>query len=245
MIPALNVESTEPRQRWRLVFERDADAPEPLAPGAALIETFVARLQAAGVVVARSGNRLRLTLAAPLPIGMSGDRELADLFTTARQPIVLVRRAIEGALPAGHRLVDLHDAWLGEPALAAQLEAAEYRIELEPIDGGAAALAQTCRALLEAETLPRTRTKGGRDVTYDLRPLLAGVRAIDAGQTTVLEIRTRFSSERGAGRPDEVLAAIAEAAGIPLSARETRRTRLWLASEATPIALPAGRSRNP
>jgi len=245
VIPALSDDSTEPRQRWRLVFERDADAPELLAPGTPVLETFVARLDAAGIVITRSGNRRRLTLAAPLPIGMSGDRELADLFTTTRQPIVLVRRAIEGAFPVGYRLVDLHDVWLGEPALAAQLEAADYRIEIERVDGGAKALGQACQALLEAETLPRTRTKGGRDVTYDLRPLFADVRAIDAGQTTVLEIRTRFSPERGAGRPDEVLAATSEKAGVLLIARQTRRIRLWLASEPTPIAPQAERSRNP
>jgi radical SAM-linked protein len=232
VIPALNDESTEPRQRWRLVFARDADAPEPLVAGTPAIETFVDGMEAAGIVVARSGNRPRLTFAAPLPIGMSGDRELADLLTTARQPIALVRRAVEGALPAGHRLVDLHDAWLGEAALAAQLEAADYRIELEPIGGGAAVLARACRTLLEAETLPRTRAKGSRDVTYDLRPLLADVATIDVDATIVLAIRTRFSPERGAGRPDEVVAAISEAAGVPLVARATRRTRLWLASEA-------------
>ena len=218
------------------MFERDADAPEPLAPGTPAIETFVARLEAAGILLARSGTRPRFTLAAPLPSGTSADRELADLFMTTRQPIALVRPAIEGALPTGHRLVDLHDAWLREPALAAQLEAADYRVELEPVDGGTAALAQACLALLEAETLPRTRTKGSRDVTYDLRPLLAGVQAIDAGQTTVLEIRTRFSPERGAGRPDEVVAAISEAAGVPLIASHTRRTRLWLASDPPPSA---------
>lgn len=231
MTPTLIDETTEPRQRWRLVFERDADAAEPLAPGTGVLETFVASLEAAGVVVARSGSRPRLTLAAPLPVGMSGDRELADLFTTARQPIVLVRRAIERALPAGHRLVDLQDAWLGEPALVAQVEAADYRLGIEPVDGGAEALARPCRTLLDAETLPRTRTKGSREVNYDLRPLLADVAAIDAGATTVIEIRTRFSPERGAGRPDEVLAALSAAADVPLIAHHTRRTRLWLASE--------------
>jgi radical SAM-linked protein len=234
VIPGVDVETTEPRQRWRLVFERDADAPEALAPGTAVLETFVASLAEAGVVVARSGSRPRLTLAAPLAVGASGDRELADLFTTARQPIVLVRRAIERALPAGHRLVELQDAWLGEPALAAQVEAADYRVGIEPVDGGAEALARSCRTLLEAETLPRTRSKGSREVTYDLRPLLADVAAIDVGASTVIEIRTRFSRERGAGRPDEVLAALSEAAGVPLIASHTRRTRLWLASELPP-----------
>jgi radical SAM-linked protein len=234
VIAALDDGSTEARQRWRLVFERAAEAAEPLAIGTAATEDFVARLKAAGIVLARSGNRPRFTLAAPLPMGMSGDRELADVFTTTRQPIAHVRRAIEGALPAGHRLVDLHDAWLGEPALAAQLEAADYQIEIEPVDGGVAVLAQASRALLEAETLPRTRSKGSRDVTYDLRPLLADVRAFEANQVTILEIRTRFSSERGAGRPEEVTAALAEAANRQLTARVTRRTRLWLGSETPP-----------
>jgi radical SAM-linked protein len=216
------------------VFQRVADAPEALAPGTMAIEAFVARLEASGLAVARSGTRPRLTLAAPLPIGISGDRELADLFTTLRQPIALVRPAIEAALPAGHRLVDVHDVWLGEPALAAQLEAADYRIETEPVDGGAGALAHACQALLEAETLFRARTKGSRDVTYDLRRLLANVAVFDAGPSTVIEIRTLFTPERGAGRPDEVLAALSEAANLRLTARQTRRTRLLLASDLPP-----------
>jgi radical SAM-linked protein len=222
---------TEPRQRWRLVFARDADASQTLGPGSPAIESFVAAVEAVGVVLARSGNRPRLALAAPLPSGISGDRELADVFTTVRLPIALVRPAVEGALPAGHRLVDLHDVWLGEAALAAQLEAADYRVEIEPVDGGARALAEACRTLLAAGELPRLRAKGGRDVTYDLRPLLADVRAIDASATTLIEIRTLFSPERGAGRADEVLAALAEAANRPLTARATRRARLWLASD--------------
>jgi radical SAM-linked protein len=232
--PALRDKSTEPRQRWRIVFEREADLPEALVPGTAAIETFVRRLEAAGILLARAGNRPRLAFAAPLPVRIRGDRELADLFVTARHTAAAVRAAIESALPFGHRLIDLHDAWLGEPALAAQVEAADYRVEIEPVVGGAEALAESCRMLLEAESLSRMRTKGSRDVTYDLRPLLADLRAVDAGPAIVLEIRTRFSAERGAGRPDEVLAAVSEAADLPLIARQTTRIRLWLASELPP-----------
>ncbi len=223
--------SNEPRQRWRLVFARAADAPESLMPGSVALETFVAHLEAAEVIVARSANRPRVALAAPLPVGMSGDRELADLFVTDRLPIASVRPAIEGALPPGHDLVDLWDVWLGELALSAQLEAADYRVEVGPVDGGADVLNQVCRSVLAAQFLLRTRAKGGRDVTYDLRPLLADVRATDANGATVLEIRTRLSPERGAGRPDEVVAAVAEVAGLPLTAGRTRRVRLWLAPE--------------
>lgn len=199
-------------------------------PGSVALETFVAHLDA-GIVVARSGNRARFTLAALLPTGMSGDRELADLYVTDRLPIASIRPAVEGALPPGHHLVDLWDVWLGEPALAAQLEAADYRVEVGFVDGGAAALNTSCRRILAAQSLLRTRPKGGRNVSYDLRPLLVDVRAVDESGDTVLEIRTRFSPERGAGRPDEVVAALAEAAGRPLTARRTRRVRLWLAPE--------------
>jgi radical SAM-linked protein len=238
VISTLNDESTEARQRWRLVFARVADAPESLMPGSPATETFVTRLEADGIVIARAGNRPRLALAAPLTVGMAGDRELADLFVTARHPVSSVRAAIEAALPAGHRLLDLHDAWLGEPALAAQLEAADYRIVLEPVVGGAQALVPICRNLIESESLPRQRSKGGRAVTYDLRPLVADLEATDDGSVTVLAVRTRFNPERGAGRPDEVLGAIAEAAGLPLTARQTTRVRLWLASELPPKAAP-------
>jgi Uncharacterized protein conserved in bacteria (DUF2344) len=232
----LNDESTKPRQRWRIVFERDADVAGSLMPGTPALEAFATGLAVAGVAIARAGNRSRLALAAPLPVGMSGDRELADMFVAGRYPIAPLRLAVERALPAGHRLVDLHDAWLGEPALAAQLEAADYRIVLAPVGGGADALDATCRRLLEADSLPRLRTRGGRVIEYDLRPLLADVGASDSGESTVLKIRTRFSPERGVGRPEDVLATIAEAAGVPLTARQTSRVRLWLASDLGPSA---------
>jgi len=200
-------------------------------PGQPALEAFAARLASAGIVIARSGQRPRFALAAPLPLDMSGERELADVFLTARHPVDAVREAIAGSLPPGHRLIELHDVWLGEAALAAQLEAADYQITLAPSEGTPAALTASCQRLLEADSVPRARAKGGRIVTYDLRPLLADIAVHVGGSTTTLHIRTRFSPERGAGRPDEVLAVLAEDAGLALVPQATSRVRLWLASE--------------
>ena len=45
-----------------------------------------------------------------------------------------VRDRIGAGLPEGWRLVDVYDVWLGAPALAGQVAAADYRITLGAAD---------------------------------------------------------------------------------------------------------------
>ena len=109
---------------------------------------------------------------------MAAEAERIDLFLTERLPRWRVREALDGGrCRIGWSLVDLEDVWLGGPALGGIVAAADYRITLEG-DVDAAALADACRALLGARTLPRQREKGGGQVAYDLRPLLVDV-AVD------------------------------------------------------------------
>lgn len=237
----LSQRAPEPRQRWRLVFARTADAADSLTPSNAGLDGLSASLESAGIEVARAGKRPKVSLAAPLPSNTVGERELADLYLLDRYPISAVRAAIERGLPAGHRLVDLHDVWLGEPALPGQVVAADYRIELQPTDAGADALVPACEQLLAASTIPRERLKGDRTVAYDLRPLLADLRVDrvegEGSGPATIRFRTRIDPERGAGRADEVLAAIAAASGVVLAAASTTRTRVWLATDGKPGSL--------
>jgi radical SAM-linked protein len=230
----LSQRAAEPRQRWRLVFARAADAADGLTPSSPGLEAFSVSLESVGISVARTGKRPKVSLAAPLPSTTAGERELADVFVLDRYPVAAVRVAIERGLPAGHHLVDLHDVWLGEPALPGQVVAADYRIELQPTEAHAEALAAACELLLEASSLPRERAKGDRTVTYDLRPLLVNLRADGGAEGPAIRFRTRIDPERGAGRPDEVLAALAAASGAPLTAASTTRTRIWLAPDGDP-----------
>ena len=173
-------------------------------------------------------DRPRLSFAAPLPVGMRAERELVDVLLSDRRPIDEVRGAIDGALPEGHELIELHDVWLGEPALPGQTAAADYRIELEGKPEGAV-LGDAAISLTASSTLQRPKPKGGGE--YDLRPLLLAVAVAAAGLPVVLTIRTRFDPERGAGRPDEVVAALAQAAGVELQIASIARERVILASE--------------
>ena len=114
--------------------------------------------------------------------------------------------------------------------LPGRIVAADYRILLDgAVD--AAAIERACARLMAAETLPRDRLKSGATVRYDLRPLLAEVGMVEPGPPVVVRARTRFHPELGTGRPDEVIGALAEAAGEPLQAASIVRERLILADE--------------
>ena len=232
----------EPRQRWRVTFGRGSEA--PAATHREVAEAWSAALAATLPLPRSEGTRQRppLTFAAPLPVGMAAERELADLHLAERLPAWRVREAVCGAAPGGIVVATLHDVWLGAPALAACVAAADYRIALaDDIGCDAAAIQAAASRLLSAATLERRRPRGDGWVIYDLRPLLAAIEidVRDATRTT-LRVRTRFHPERGAGRPDEVLAAVAEAAGTELRAAEIVRERILLAEDLTGAAATLG-----
>jgi radical SAM-linked protein len=231
---------SEPRQRWRITFARDPVAAD--AVGRALLDAWQAAVESTDLPVARqaeSGGRIRMAFAAPLPAAARGEREWMDLWLVDRVPAWRVRETLEPRLPEAHAWVDAEDVWLGAPALAGQVAAADWRIEIEPVDATAlSALAAAAGALASAQTIPRVRTKGTEQKAYDLRPLLGDVAVEESGARLTVVARTRFHPELGAGRPEEVVAALAEAAGVPLAIAAMTRIRLVLAD-----GLGAGRRR--
>jgi radical SAM-linked protein len=223
----------EPRQRWRLTFARAAAS--AAATHRELAESWIAALAVTLPLPRSEGSRPRpaLTFAAPLPVGMAAERELADLSVAERLPAWHVRDAVCAAAPPGIAVASLHDVWLGCAPLAATVAGADYRIVLR--DGAGRSTAQIRDAaarLLTARTLERRRPRGTESVAYDLRPLLASIDVKD-GVPTVLCVRTLFHPERGAGRPEEVLAALGEALGTALEAAETVRERVLVADDLT------------
>jgi radical SAM-linked protein len=220
-----------PRQRWRLVLARSADAPR--LAGRDLSDAWESALEASGLPVHRPAgkSRGRVAFGAPLQVGIAAERELAEVFLSERVPLWQVREALEARAPDGWRLVDLFDVWVGGPPLAGRVVGADYRIELDvPID---AELAAAARGLLESRELPRVRQKGEATVAYDLRPLLADVTVDGSGDRASLRVRVRIHPELGTGRPEEVVAALADRLGRDIDVRSIIRERVILSGDST------------
>jgi radical SAM-linked protein len=228
--PSSSLEVVEPRQRWRLVVGRSAEA--PAQAHREVTESWVSALASTDLPLATGagpGSRPRVSFGAPLPVGMAADGELIDFVLVERWPAWRVREAIEGRMPEGWRLVDVHDVWLAGPPLAGRVAAADYRVALdETVD--ATVVARAAERLLAASRLPRERSKGGGVVAYDLRPLLIDI-AVVTGTAPTIRIRTRFHPELGTGRPEEVVAALGDTVAVALEPRSIVRERLILAED--------------
>jgi len=215
---------SESKQRWRIVFAREDDA--RFLSHLAAIHLWERAFRRGEIPVATSEGfspRARLIFAAPLPLGMLAEHELADLFLSERltRPDLRVRLA-EG-MPRGYRLIDLHDEWVGGPAVATRLVAADYRMTLLGV--AADRLEGAARRLLAASTLRREKHREKKVTAYDLRPRLLDlqVRPTDATAgdpdavglaSAGLWMRLRNSQDLGSGRADEVAAALADELGM-------------------------------
>ncbi len=233
---------SEVRQRWRVEFRRDEEA-RYLAHLDA-VKLWERAFRRGRIPIALSEGhtpKSRLVFAASLPLGMLGEREIVDLYLAERLTIADLRARLERELPSGYELAGLHDVWVGEPAVAARLVAADYRVTVAgPAERTAVDLAVA--GLWAADRVIRVKRRETKAVEYDLRPLLLGLRVqswaadVSSGRGLgALWMRLRHSQEEGSGRPDEVIAELTErltaAAGEPLIAECLVRERLWLADE--------------
>ena len=218
--------SPEVRQRWRLAIERPAGETQRDAESA-----WAEALAASGLPVASGpGGRAipRLLFAAPLPVAVHGERELADLLLAERLRRIEVRTALERVAPPGHRLRDLYDVWPGDPGLPSLVTAADYQVRLGRGAPAADELALALRRLLDADRLERERGEGARARRQDLRPLIERAELLDAGS---ILLRLRHDPLLGSGRADEVVAILGELMGSELPVEAIVRERLFVRGE--------------
>ncbi len=230
-------------QRWRLVLARDPATPD--VAQREQLSAWEAAFAGCGLPVAgldAPKPRPRFAIAAPLAATIPGEGELLDVWLVERQPAWRVREAFGTHLPVGWRLVDAYDVWLGEAALPGRVIASVYRAVFEPGSVDALRLAEAAGALLAADSLPRERRKGDTVIAYDLRPFVDDLEIAASDGATVVRMTLRHDPEKGVGRPEELLAALGEASGMPLAPASIVRERLVLGDPPPPLP-PAPRRR--
>jgi radical SAM-linked protein len=167
----------------------------------------------------------RLQFAAALPVGFTGQAEVADIYLNeALDPTVFLAR-LAAALPPGIRPLRAEPVAREVPSLQSQVCGARYRVEVETDESNAGFTARLAGFLARAEAW-RERRKGKEVARYDLRPLVQEL--VYAGPTVHGQAFTvMMRAEPGAtGRPDELLAEL----GFESASRRIERVELLFAS---------------
>ena len=149
----------------------------------------------------------RLSLAAPLPLEVTSEAELMDVFISRRVSPHWFTDVVTGQLPSGIQILGAYDIALSMPSLQSQVRFIEYRVEVET-EKGPKDIESAVSSLLSVENLPwhHQRDTGWRN--YDLRALIDDLWLIDWHHpVATIGMRLRCDNT-GAGRPEQVAAAL-------------------------------------
>lgn len=162
----------------------------------------------------------RINQACPLPLGMTSENDLVEVWFEQEYDLLQAARALKPAVPPGLEITALHIIDLRSPSLPTLVTAADYRvILLDPFDP--LLLEQRAARLLSAEQLLRIR----REKPYDLRPLIQALAVQPSSDLPAVEM-TLSAREGATGRPEEVLACLE----IDANSARIHRSRLILST---------------
>ena len=187
----------------------------------------------------------RIALAAPLPVGFEGERELMDIWLDPALDPAVVRGRLEPKLPPGLDVVEVEEVAERLPSLQSLLRAARYCIIFAAADVEAAAVAGRLADFMALKSLPWEESRGEKTRTVDVRAgvIVAALRAgPSSGDQTagdgevVLELRMSLEEGRGV-RAQSVIDALV------VGAEPLRMIRTELEVERPRIALGAWRAR--
>jgi len=173
-----------------------------------IIRLWHRALRRAGIDLAYSEGfnpHLRISLAAPLALGITSDAELMDIFINHHISPHSFTALVSRQLPPGIEILQVCLVAPTLPALQSQVRFAEYTVKVEgKTDDVKAAIA----SLLAKESLPWQHQRDTGTRSYDLRPLIddlwLGSWHNGGG---IIGMRLRCGSN-GSGRPEQVVKAL-------------------------------------
>ena len=166
----------------------------------------------------------RISLAAPLPIGVTSEGELMDVFLQRRLPLLSFIKAAGNRLPSGVDILEGHEVPPTMPSLQSQVRYTEYLVEVET-ENGVEEIGSHLSSLLSLKELPWQHKRDTGVRRYDLRALIDDLwleEKLPSG--CIFGMRLRVDNS-GAGRPEQVALAL----GFPDRPRSIHRTRIILA----------------
>jgi len=171
----------------------------------------------------------RISLAAPLSVGITSDVELMDVVLAGQVSPHWFTASVNQQLPPGMRVLEAYLIAPGIPSLQSQVRFARYEVNIET-DKDTVEIEAAISDLLSKERLPwyHMRDTGRRN--YDLRVLIDDIRLVgrnDSHCTIGMMLRC---DNNGSGRPEQVAAAL----GFSEQPLSIRRTELVLNTRKRP-----------
>jgi radical SAM-linked protein len=208
-------------QRLRVRFSREEEV--KYISHLDLMRLWQRALNRAGVAVAYSEGfnpHPRMSLAAPLALGVTSEAELMDIVLAKWSSPHAFTEAVTRQLPPGVKIGGVINTPLSIPSLQSQVRFAEYAVEVET-DKTPPEVEKSINDLLKKDSLPWQHQRDTGPRHYDLRPLIDDLWLVECHHgDCAIGMRLRCDSN-GSGRPEQVAAALGFKK-YPLSIHRTR-----------------------
>ncbi|MCK4963621.1 MAG: TIGR03936 family radical SAM-associated protein [Dehalococcoidia bacterium] len=212
-------------QRLRITFSRGDEV--KYLSHLDLMRLWERALRRAGIPLAYSQGfspHPRISIAAPLPIGVTSDGELMDILLQKKASPYFFIKTVGEQVPRGIGIAGVAQVALPLPSLQSQVRQAEYRVELAT-DKREQEVEDGIRSFMAKKQLPWQHRRDHEVRQYDLRSLVDRLWLIEWQElwcTLGMRLRTDSSA---AGRAEQVTLAL----GFPDPPRSIHRTKLILA----------------
>ena len=213
-----------PVQRLRLRFSRGEQL--KYISHLDLMRLWERTLRRAGIPMAYSEGfspHPRISLAVPLPIGVTSEAELMDVVVRKGLSPYFFIQQTRPELPGGLEVLEVQQVSLTAPSLQSLTRFVEYRVSVHS-DGTEDEARGAIAATLRAEKLPWHHMRDTGPRHYDLRPLIEDLR-LEGWHEGVATLGMRLRCDaNGTGRPEQVTAAL----GLTAHPGLVHRTRIIL-----------------
>ena len=169
--------------------------------------------------------RPRISLAAPLSVGVTSEAELMDIFLSKMVSPHWFTAAVNQQLSHGIQILEVFPIGSGIPSLQSQVRYAEYRVQVST-EKESKDIQAAISGLLATEHLPWHHERDTGRRSYDLRTLIDDLWLVDwCDSYCTIGMKLRCDNT-GSGRPEQVTAAL----GFAEYPRSVERTRLILSA---------------
>lgn len=214
-------------QRLRIKFSRGGEV--KFISHLDIMRLWQRALHRAGIPLAYSEGfspHPRISLAAPLPVGVTSQAELMDILCTRPVSPHFFTSAVSQQLPPGIKILQVYQIALNMPSLQSQVSFAEYKVEVKT-EKDQREIESAITSLLSVKHLPWQHQRDTGRRSYDLRRLIDDLWLIEWHQSyCTIGMRLRCDAS-GSGRPEQVIAAL----GFTHYPQSIHRTKLILGAK--------------